>query len=691
MLPKITTRWNISLIGLVVFIGMGSMGFYRSERLPTFSPDQNVWLRKGNRFIARGGRNWSYALLAQPVPENAAIEAMVQILRSSNRKGIGGALNWFPYNLQREDPGYDACLILRHFGSSPTEAWWYRIQVSLAYQEVVLHKGNGGYVKVAPAKIVLGKTFLLRAELRQSRIRVWLDGQLLIDYLDEVSPILGPGGKWGIGNYESHVSFESVKVLPHSEIELLELPRRRYTMSYRTWHEGFWIFSDDEPIAQFILKESQIAEMKLLPGYQPQLHAALSWLEEDQVPPIATELKPIDEDKTTGHLSFLVRGRTRFPKMRTENILRIGYDVELGSYFYEFRGSAHLDHTDVNLTKIRTVKYNVLFPYNSSPNAWKNQFYNPQSPLALGEPLLSKQISRSDDFPFYHWELFHGMDGILYRTPIRNDWDIEVPPSYRTRPYFYRTDFRPDTRANKILARALHPISNPAITFYHDEETGIPSTAICSFSHETHLGWEISNKHDFYAHYRYHGISPHRMSKLFLSAHIHSNPHPPRIRILHKMGVNRFGVEQQNTTSEPLVALSWVGAYDLDSSMGFDDSHSLVLRNGGWTEFRPVSRGKPTHQLVPRYSLKFRLRGENSNGGKLLIDFYRDDHRERNIVSPIPDRQWQYVELFTKLFWNEGKSKVRIQYEGTGNVWVDNVELDPVEASPFLSPFYAAH
>lgn len=690
MLSKIPLFWSLTLVPLGVFWGMVSTGTHRNALLQTFSVDQNVWLKKGPHLIAKGGRNWSYALFTQSVPENAAIEAKVRILKPTKRRGIGDALNWFPYSMQRDDPGYDACLMLRHFGSSPTENWWYRIQVSVAYQEVVLHKGNGGYVKVAPAKIPLGKAFLIRAEARASRIRVWLEGHLVIDYEDEVAPILGQGGKWGVGNYESRICFDEIKILPHFGGDPFVLPPRKYIMSYRIWHEGLWVFSDDEPIAQFVLNESQMAEMKLLPGYQPQLHASLAWLEENQVSSLVSDLRLIEVEKDGKQLSFMVRGQTRYPRMSIENIIRIGFDADYGSYFYEFKGLAQLNDTDPNLPKLGIVKYNLLFPYNSSPNAWKTQIYDSKNPLVLKVPLLPQKIIRSDDFPYYHWELFYGIDGLLYRTPIRNDWDVDVPPSYKTRPYFYRTNFRPDTRSGTFIARALHPVFNPAITFYHDVETAKPSAAICSFSHETYLGWDASNERNFHAHYRYHGIAPSRMTKLFLSARLHSNPQPPRTKILHKIGVNRFGVEQQNTTSDPLVTLSWVGAYDVDQSMGFDDTHALILRDGGWTEFQPVSKGNSTYQLAPRYFLKFRLKGENSKGGQFFIGFFRDDHRETKTVSPIPENEWKLVRISTKLFAKKGKGRVLLRYEGGGKIWVDNLKLAPGETTaPFSDLFYS--
>ncbi len=675
-----------TILACVSWLLLDTDSFAQSKSVVgNFVADAKVWRQKDDVLLAQGGMNWSYALFDQNIPQDAAIEAVVTIGKPCPRQGPGHA-DWFRYTIQREDPGYDACLILRSFGSGLTESWWYRVQLSTRYQEIALHKGNGGYVKVVPAEIAVNKPLRLKAEARGGRIRVWLAAKLVLEYDDQVAPILGQGGKWGVGSFEATVSFRDAKILPASQEALLVMPERKHQMSFRTWHGSSWIFSDDEPIARFA--GGELVEMKLLPGYQPQLHAILLWMEADQQPKAPEEIKAVGPAENVAELAVRVRGRTTFPPTQNHNTIRVGFDRDRGTYYYDFEGAALLNTKDPKFSQVTNLQYNWLMPYSGSPNAWLGWVFDPARHMELGKLPLPANIVRGDDAAYYHWELFHGKDGVLYRVPLRNDWD-SCPSTHLRRIYGGGANsLKPDVSAGRTWARGLHPVCNPAVTFLHKDAGLEANCSVCAFSHETHLAWQFQPHNlktpEIKAHYRFHGNLPAALAKVFLTSRLPSLPELQRTAILHKSGVNRFGPDQQNAVADPLVSVSWRGAYDVDKKIGFDDSYSLVLDSAGWAEFKPLPAKAPPegtgfgYPPADRYLLTFMLKTMGISGRGPYLEIARDKETVRHYLGPVNLPQWQRAGLVTRLLSKPGAARVRLGLDGGGRAWIDNVELRPL-------------
>ncbi len=197
--------------------------------------DPKVWKVAEGALVGQGGAEWNYSLIKQDLPADSVIEADVTIPQQGPAGAPGqGTGDWFRYRMQRDCPGSEACLILRSFGSSLTESWWYRVELSARYGEIALHKGNGGYVQVVPAEVRAGAKHRLKAEARQNRIRAWLDGELLIDFQDDFAPIEGEGGRWGVGVFGTQALFDNLTVSAPEETPLTVLPRPRRYMRIRT-------------------------------------------------------------------------------------------------------------------------------------------------------------------------------------------------------------------------------------------------------------------------------------------------------------------------------------------------------------------------------------------------------------------------------------------------------------------------
>jgi len=670
---------------VIFFLILFFLNLFTQVKIGNFFGDNKFWKLEGEELTGENNKEeWVYAFIDKEIKEDSVIEAEFTIIKGNNKEGSGKP-DWFRYDIQRNDPGYDVCLIGRFFGYTFTENWWYRVQLSYLYQEIVLHKGNGGYVKVVPVKFDISKPLKLKMEIRGKRIIVWFNDKKVIDYEDNVAPIIGEGGKWGVGICNSTVRFHRIDVSNAGKEKLQPLPEREYLMSFRNWHKGEWIFCDDEPIAQIKRETMKLEEMKLLPGYKPQIMALLGAIGPDQGPAtVIEEVNVIGEKENVDELNLLVKGKTKSsPKIETRIKIKIYYDKNKKSYCYEFDEKAIFDENDPNFSKVRDFTFNFLFPYSCSPHAWLGIYpATYKNDLFKDTIKLPSSIIRSDDSIYYYgWEIFYGEDGNLYKVPVRKDWDYPVPPKYGTRLYVSPdTEFKPRYKYGDFFARGVHPVCNPAIEFLNKEVEYKLNCSTCSFSHENWFGWHFDKpQKEIKAQYRFFGILPGEMNKIIKEAKTPPLPQINYTKVFYKSGINYFRPEQHNPVSEPLENAVWIGAYDIDKNTGYDDNYSLLLETNGWVEFKPLTKdGYLGYDVFDKYILVFYVKTKNVHGKGLYISVERDKEKELHYVGLYGDNDWKKTGIITSLLTQKGDAKVKIGLDGTGKVWIDNLDFRPL-------------
>lgn len=661
---------------------------FTEEKVGEFVGNPRVWHKDGKAIIGENNKNWSYLFFDKHIPQNQAIETEFIILNPCRRKEPVFP-DWFRYTIQRDDPGYDLCVVGRYFGSSLTESWWYRIQISYAYQEIVLHKGNGGYIKVVPIKVEIGKPIKIKMEIIDNRIIAYYNDKKVIEYEDKVAPIIGEGAKWGVGVYESKVKFNSIKISDFSKKIISKLPERKYKFSFKEWHGRKWVFCDDEPIAQFIEKVGRLGEMKLLPGYQPQLKALIVSCNNNQRPGIVEKIEPIGKTENAEKIRVKVQGYIKDPAAKIENIIEIGYDKEKGTYYYNFEFTGILDKNDPKFQNVNSITWNYLFPYNNALNAWHN--YPPSEKndfLFLNAPDLPKEIIRTDNniYSMYTWEIFYGEDGVLYRVPVRKDWDYNVPFKFRTRLYHSPvSEFRPSCEYGKIFIRGIHPVCNPCIQFLTKDIKFKFACSTCAFSHENWFGWVFDRNDplknsEIKANFKFFGILPEEMNKIFKKTKLPPLPQVNLTKVFYKKGTNYFRPEQLNSVSEPCQNRVWLGAYDVDKDTGYDDKYSLILEQMGWVEFKPIRQDSGLFGYIPseKYLLSFMIKTYNLYGKGIYVDITRGKETKRYYLDLYGTNDWQKIGVVTDMFSKKGDGKIKIMVDGTGKVWIDNVEIRPL-------------
>lgn len=172
------------------------------------------------------------------------------------------------------DGGFEAGLVLCGGADSG-----YRIQLSHKYQLLALVKWpEGGYVRVVPCPVKLNEPHRVVARVQGSVITVAVDGVEKIRWQDDFLP-LGKG-KVGLGTSSGakvQVSDVSVKALPSEPGSVVAPHVPRFSVR-QFLGERPWVFDGDEPILLLpVPKATSINNVKLKPGYKPQLSWNSHW------------------------------------------------------------------------------------------------------------------------------------------------------------------------------------------------------------------------------------------------------------------------------------------------------------------------------------------------------------------------------------------------------------------------------
>jgi hypothetical protein len=138
---------------------------------------------------------WGY-LLAPAVAANVEVSATVTIETPASQFDFFGS-SWSAWpDPKFGDRGFDVGLFLRN---SEDGSSGYRVQLSSKYQEVALVRfPDGGYVRSVPCVIKTQTPIRVRVKAAGSLIRVFIDDQEIIQYVDRLEPQM-PAGRIGIG------------------------------------------------------------------------------------------------------------------------------------------------------------------------------------------------------------------------------------------------------------------------------------------------------------------------------------------------------------------------------------------------------------------------------------------------------------------------------------------------------------
>lgn len=277
---------------------------------------------------------WTY-LVAPDDTADLRLATRLTIERAATRDGFFGA-TWSAWPDPRyEDGGFEAAVVLR---GAADASRGYRVQVSTRYGAAALVRvGDGGYVRVVPCDIAVGRPITLAVDAAGATIVVSIDGREVIRHHDRLPP---PGaGRIALAAANgARVAFDGVTIegvdAPHAPGAEAHRPR----FSSRRWLGGRWfVFDGDEPILQLHDESDPSMFAKLRPGLAPHLTFDSHWGLENQgaFKDAAVAWTAPVIDGGGDRLEARWSARHKGDRFVTRSTLTVGFDPARDAYTYD--------------------------------------------------------------------------------------------------------------------------------------------------------------------------------------------------------------------------------------------------------------------------------------------------------------------------------------------------------------------
>ena len=611
-------------------------------------------------FVVHAVNLWRYAVAGAENWDNYTLQTTVKILDPAPRTGArpGQDCVFMNYQWGREAIGSDAAIVVRYAGPDRN----YMVRFSSAYGHVELWKTKGGVLQVKPCKFEPNKDYRVAVTACGRWILVAVDGRELIRYCDVVEPI--EKGKVGLAVRESKVQFSDITVVPAAAItDAASVHQPAFTL--REWLGRPYLFDGDEPIGHFARPEAPlIEEVKLVPGVMPfcTLPGSLSW---------GIDWKPNGQFKVTRQgatmaWTWTLEEKNGFSACVSDWTLT--YDLKIGYVW---------DHK-VKLTALVDGKQRWGFDLVDPC------FYQTVAPATGKMPacrtspnygLWLRNDGRFGSFPTNHQFKNGGAGGAdllikpggFWATTV-DDWAAvyELPAD---NPFQFAGDY-----CHWGLDQHISPST-----------LGVQGPTVKTPARKGET---------FTAHLRVYAFSPARVKEILAQSVLPDSADKTawaRPMLVHDEPVNHFRESVNAVAGDSKVR--WLGRYAIDASVGRGDSSSMRIdgaqtgRNG---ENSPWLQIGPSYRTGPYVGLKYRI------GMWVKTDRFQGTVavKAKDFVWPVPRKlselkaeltirgkcDWTHVSFesdFPRVAhaWN-----MSIEVRGEGVVWVDDVEITPLDA-----------
>ena len=614
-------------------------------------------------FNVRATNLWRYALTGDPAWSNCTVECTVRVVKPSpiDETHRPGEV-FFNYQWGREAVGSDAALLLRW--QSPDEN--YMVRFSSGYGHVELWKTHGGVVCVRPCNLKPGIDHRVRATAAGPWVTVAVDGAEVLRYADPVDPI--PAGRVGVAVRESQVLFTDFQVSP-APAEPKGVPPHKPDFHLRKWVGRDYIFDGDEPIGWLrhsTNDECAIHEVKLVPGVMPMaiVNAGATWgcLQGRN----ATDSVKVQREGKTFRFSVAMHDKQDHSFDHAAD-WEIRYEPSRG-YVWDKRVRLSV-LVDDKIWKWGFNQDDALFYQAIAPATTKL----PQCRTGENYAVFTRPDGRWGAFPANHdlknggatWDKLVVKKGGCWAMRI-DQWAVvnEFPED---NPYQYYGDYC-------FWGLDLHMSPTQAC----------PNAKL-----------PMAKKGDvFEGHSRWYAWNPQETSQRIREG-VPPQPQfdPAKVMdVAHVEPVNRFSDLLTGITGDSKVR--WQGALEIDRSTGHGDSVCIRI-NGEAMKDRSMYGNLPSVRIGPsyrtgpyladRYRIGAWVKADDFTGKFTILcnDFVfqkpRQVSNDRAELAINGKCDWTYVSFVAEFPRYAHSWWMRLDPAGKGTVWVDDVEVVPLE------------
>jgi len=632
-----------------------------------FAADQPGWTVADAGYGGAADGNWSYALAGQEGWHDYRVSATVTLAKPANRQDGMELGSFAVFNNLANLGGYEAGVLARYRGPQQ----FYRVAVSSLWKELILWRPSGGVVQVAPYPFEAGKSYALAAEFQGPRVRVTVDGKVLIDWWETVEPIVA--GKVGLARKEGEAYFTAAKVepLPAAGVALAvpavraKPPAHVPQFRQQQWHGLRFFFDGNEPI--FVLTPGNVLDlMKFRPGYRPILYAynyITDWSR--FYPSRTTEFRLVKDGS-----ELIFETKADDPKTQSaigqDARLVVTYDAAKDLYIYDHTCTTHIpDAAEAEKT---------------AP-AWDHGdsvFLGGVGSSVTRDPVAPK--------PTYQWSVFESTDGKFYKVPFNHNGHYHGAAE---------TNGGPFKAGGFGMVVVGDPVLGPIVRL-PESSAGFEGNSVghCWWAYDIHTLFvpkKVNDKvqpGDYVSRVTYTGMNAADAQAMLAKAEFYK---PQNLTL--KIPVFAAGTTGLVETFDKTVLLAsphtehriWSGVFD--DTVGHGDRSSLRL--DGPTEAWTLTGSS---YFTGGYAKKVRVSGwvktQDAKGDGPTIGFSRitDDKFEfhgTGITGTVDWTPFSYVTSFpteswgVTLYWRNG---------GPGTVWFDDFRIEPLEDKAEVSP-----
>jgi len=597
------------------------------------------------RYVVRPIDMWRYAVAGDVNWRDYTLEFTFRIKRPAPTEGYRAGDSFYNYQWGRESTGSDLGAMVRYRGPHD----YYMVRLSSGFDHVELWKTRGGVVRVVPCKFEPNRDYNVSVTVSGAWIVVRVDGKEVMRYLDRIAVI--PCGRVGFGVRESRVLFKQVRVRPAALITDKAAPHRP-DFRLKRWVGRDYIFDGNEPVGYITeLYGPRIAEVKLLPGYMPMM---------------LIELYPLNYSNALKWKA----GKVEFTGHGEQFAFRVPLEEEKG------RASA-VSHF--------TLRYDAKRGY-----VWDKQV---EMTAKVGGEILKGTMEVTDPF-FYQipipatdklpgcsdvgpWAIWSCEPGKYARFPVNHQWCYEG----------YRKANR-EIVPGGLWATVLSPGAAAVIELPQDNPYRY-SGGYCMWGFDLHIraagqaGKKFDEGEVYRGHARYYAWNAGQVADGMLRGTPVSPGNLQLMRFIYEEPVNSF--RRLIPLASPHREQLWEGNYTADATMGRGDGSCMRIEGGASAGPNALGPSQWTGPyLAPRYRISAWVKSDELKGKvRLVLNNYGlvagGPKTEEAELAVDGSTDWKRIDLVTRWLRHSYQWGLKIEVEGEGWAWIDDVEIVPLQ------------
>lgn len=298
------------------------------------------------------------------------------------------------YMPNEEVPSNDVAILLGMAGDG-----YYRLSVSSNMDEISLWRKGFGCLAVRPFPITFGEAHAFAVHFRDNRIRVLLDGAVVMDCEGRFPTSVK--GRMGLSAKLAQVQFTDLAYSPTGKFPA-KTRGEAQAIRLRKWVGGDWVFWGDQPVARLNREYLLLTNIRTYPFGPPVCYFPLHWLQYMGQEYYANQNRRIEVEEDGAGLTIRVHGTTPKEEILSEARVGVSLDPATDAFVFDVQSEFQVQ-AGKTWPALNGLEFVNLVPYGSM----------------VPQVVEGKTVAT----PRQQWLVWRDGDGGWYNEPINhNGW-----------------------------------------------------------------------------------------------------------------------------------------------------------------------------------------------------------------------------------------------------------------------------